>query len=551
MHSMIRRLRHDDTGSALITALMAVVIMLGLGLALLSSVDLQASQSTNDRTRDRAFNLAESVLNSEAFVLGRNWPATAPTPNSACGAAGMGFSDSLGSTAVTADTRISKLRSNLNGSYTDTAYTGATWQVNVCDDVATSTVWSDTNLSNVGYDYNGGTPNNKVWVRAQATVDGKTRVVTGLVLVRTTAALNSKYALVSGGLKDDLGTVVNTLDNSVAGSVLTTLFGSTPTVASDPTQPATPLTGVTAVRCGALDVEASTLSTCVSGTIGALAALPVVTNLVTGGKMEQYPTTTTATPTAINQLRTQAIASNTYYSSSAGGTAASNTACTFTTNTGTRDANAIVFIEKVGTGDQYCVLSVAAGVQYKALVIGSGRVILRGNGTPTGTPTSSNLPQTNTFSGVVYALNLQRNPVADGGLGLGDTPTASRDVITIDSGAHVKGGVNADGKSARVIITPPALSSINMTQLRNDVCNPLPLVTKLLCFTLGTVSDLLGALGIPQSSVVGGLLNQLNTPMRLAYGSAIVSDVAAINKLTVFGASGVIPKTFHDLQLRT
>jgi Tfp pilus assembly protein PilX len=550
MHSMIGRLRHDDTGSALITAVMAVVIMLGLGLALLSSVDLQASQSTNERTRDRAFNLAESVLNSEAFVVGRNWPATAPTPNNACGAAGMGFADSLGSSAATSDTRITRLRSNLNSSYTDAAYTGASWQVNVCDDDSTSSVWSDTLLtSKVGYDQNA---NNKLWVRAEATVDGKTRVVTGLVLVRTSAALNPKYALVSGGLKDDLGTVINGLDNSVAGGVLTTLFGGTPTVASDPTQPATPLTGVTAVRCGALDVEASTLSTCVSGTIGALAAVPIVTNLVTGGKMEQYPTTTTATPTAINQLRTQAIASNTYYSSSAGGaTVATAPACTFTTNTGTRDANAIVFIEKVGTGDQYCVLSVASGVQYKALVIGSGRVIIRGNGTPTGTPTGSSGPQTNTFSGVVYALNLQRNPVADGGLGLGDATSPGREVVVLDSGAHVKGGVNADGKSAKVTITPPALSSIDMARLRNDVCNPLPLVTKLLCVTLGTVTDLVNALGIPLGSVVTGLLNQLNTPMRVAYGSAIVSDVSAINKLTVFGASGVIPKTFHDLQART
>lgn len=546
MHSMIRRLRHDDTGSALITALLATVIMLGLGLALLSNVDLQASQSSTERTRDRAFNLAEGVLNSEAFVLGRNWPATAPTPNNACGAAGMGFADSLGSTTATADTRITRLRSNLNASFTDAAYTGASWQVNVCDDVPTSTVWSDTNLNNVGYDYNGGTPNNKVWVRAQATVAGKTRAVAGLVLVRTTPALNPKYGLVSGGVKDDLGTVVNTLDNSVIGGVLTSLFGTTPTVAADP-DPTHQPSGVTAMRCGALDLEASSLSTCVAGTIGALAAVPIVTNLVTGGKLEEYPTTTTATAASINQLRTQAIASHTYYSSSAGGTAASNTPCTFTTNTGTRDANAIVFIEKVGTGDQYCVLNVAGGVQYKALVIGSGRVILRGNGALTGTPTASTAPQTNTFSGVVYALNLQRLPTTDGGLGLGDAASPGREVVVIDSGAHVKGGVNADGRSGKVTITPPALSALDMTRLRNDVCNPLPLVTKLLCFTLGTVSDLLTTLGIPQTSVVTALLNQLSGSERAAYGSAIVSDVAAINKLTVFGASGVVPSSFHEL----
>ena len=50
-----------------------------------------------------------------------------------------------------------------------------------------------------------------------------------------------------------------------------------------------------------------------------------------------------------------------------------------------------------------CVLSVATSRTYKALVIGKGRVIIRGNNTITDYATAT----TNRFTGVVYALNLQ------------------------------------------------------------------------------------------------------------------------------------------------
>ena len=42
------------------------------------------------------------------------------------------------------------------------------------------------------------------------------------------------------------------------------------------------------------------------------------------------------------------------------------------------------------------------------------------------------------------------------------------------------------------------------------------------------------------------ILGQLQ-PQRASYGSAITSDVAAVNAISVYGASGVIPKTFRDL----
>ena len=561
LRHVMRRLRDEETGSALITALLCTMIMLGLGIALLAIVDTQASESANERTRDRGFNLSESVLNSQAFVLGRNWPSTAPANNPACNAEAAGFGDILWAN-TTPSTATARLRANLNASYTDPAYAGATWQVNVCDDddpdgsgpLAGKTVWDDMLLDRKNWDSNA---NSRVWVRAQSTVGGKTRVLVGLVNVRSSPALNARFGLISGGLTDDLGSSVNSVGANALGGVLGDLLHTTPTVAPDPALSPTspPSSGVIGLRCGAANINLIPESTCVAGTIGAAGALPAVSPLLTDGKIEQFPRITAASAADIGQLRKDAAASSTYYTSSPGGDdPASAPACEFTTNTGTRSASTVVFIEKVGNGDQYCSVGVGAGVQYKALVIGSGRVILRGDGTTTAAPVHTvSGPQANTFSGVVYALNLQRHAEADGGTGLGDSPSPGRVVVRIDNGAHVKGGVYADGKSAKVAIYPPPVT-IDSTKLVDQLVPCTDLLScadntliKALGSLTAIVDDLIGRVGL--APTVNAILDQAR-PERAKYGAAITADVAAINNLKVHGASGVVPGTFRDLQAR-
>ncbi len=580
---MIRRLSQDESGSALITALMATILMLGLGFALLSIVDTQASESSKDRSRDRAFNLTETVLTSQAFVLGRSWPTSAPA-GSLCKTAG-GFNDTVGNTApATAD--VARVRRNVNASYdptVDPAYTGATWQVHLCDDDPTSTVWSDALLGNVPADANG---NNKLWVHAQSTVEGRTRVLVGLVRAQTTPALNARYALVAGGLADDLGSTLNSLTNQgVLGKLLHDpplgLLDTVPTVASDPTPGAAAPNGVTGVRCGALDIKDG--STCVLGTLGAAGAIPLVSSLVTGGRIENFPGTTSTSDDTIARLRAQARASGTYTAVSAGsapagsGTVlnpndkvpASVAACTIT---GSPTASTVVFIEQVGSGtpnavggpgDQYCSIDVTTAKHWKAIVVASGRVVIRGDNTSTLASDTSR----NTFKGVVYALNLQRLVVP----GIGDAAAPGREVVRIDRGAHIRGAVNADGKSAKVGIYPPPIT-INTTTLVNSLLCP-----GLLCASAGVIIALTSTLGVTgvvdalingyclvpglfggctlslpplsQAAVVDKILAQA-TPQRTAYGSAITADVAAINALTVYGDSNLIPGSFRDLQAR-
>ena len=565
---LMRRLRDGEVGSALITALIATFLMLALGLALLSIVDTQANESADERTRDRSFNLSESVLNSYAFVLGRNWPSAAPTPNPSCAANGAGFADTIGTPGLTSGltvagavptngnalpgplqlasaplTATTRLRPNLNASYTDVAYDDATWQVNVCDDIEGSTVWdAGTLLSNKTYDLN---DNDKVWVRAQSTVAGKTRTVTGLVEVRKSAAQQAKYGLVAGNVSEDLGALASTITNTSLTSSLTgtLLSPAAPPVLPDPLYPL-PASGVTGVRCGLLE-NITEVKTCVKGAIGAAAHVPLVNTLVNQDRFEQYPSQSSTTADAIGQLRTQAKTSPGVYMQTALGanTAAAAPSCAITGAT----ADSVVFIEKVGTGDQYCYVDVSTSVTYKALVIGSGRVVIRGTDTITPYDTAT----TNRLTGVIYALNLQTTDHS------ASTPT--REVIRIEKGARVKGATHADGKNATIGLVAPefdtdalvnalipcsdlatcalrtTLKALGISALVNELTSGSCLLRVLTCVVPGP----------SVSSVLASLTTQLS-----GYGSAIRSDVATIEALTVYGASGVTPGTFRDLQSR-
>jgi Tfp pilus assembly protein PilX len=532
MRHLIGQLR-DERGSALISAMLACLVMLALGMALLSIVDTQAKQSGTERTRDRGFNLAESVLNHEAFVLGRSWPTAGAV---SCGASGAGFSDTVGVTTPPS-TSTALLRGNINASYTDAAYAGASWQVNLCDDDSVSSVWADALLTRPAYDSNN---NNKLWVRAKAVVGGKTRVVTGLVQVRQSSALKSKYGLVAGNVSEDLGSATSAITNAAVVSQLTSgILNTNPPVAADPAH-ALPTSGVTGVRCGLLD-QATELKTCVTGTLGAVSAIPAFDALVTGGQYEQYPSVSSSSPNAIGQLRSQAKSVVGGYMATAPGadTPAAAPSCGISAV-----STAVVFIEKVGTGDQYCVLSVSSSVTLKALVIGSGRVIIRGNNTITPYTTAA----TNRFTGVIYALNLQTSDQS------ASTPT--REVVRIEQGARVKGGVQADGKNATIGLYPPPFDTDTLVCALVSCPSLLGTTLKLL-----GVTDLVNTLvnggcvlrvaglctltltALPVASVVTAISSQLSN-----YGSAIHSDVATIDALAVYGASGVLPGSFRDLQ---
>jgi Tfp pilus assembly protein PilX len=167
---MIRRLR-DESGFALMGSMLVMIILMGIGLALVARSDNQQRVSGTERVKESSFNLAESALNAQALQLGRAWP-TATTVT--CDA-------TTGSNAYCpVPTAVS------NGS-TNTAYasscmsgTSPVWQTQVRDN-GTGTYpqyWTTAVSSQPAYDANA---DGSVWIRAFGACGDRTQSVVALV----------------------------------------------------------------------------------------------------------------------------------------------------------------------------------------------------------------------------------------------------------------------------------------------------------------------------------------------------------------------------------
>src|SRR4051794_5141805 len=65
----------DEQGFALITAIILLTILLGLGAALLTFTDNQQSASLREQASESSFNVSEASLNAQVGQLSRAWPA--------------------------------------------------------------------------------------------------------------------------------------------------------------------------------------------------------------------------------------------------------------------------------------------------------------------------------------------------------------------------------------------------------------------------------------------------------------------------------------------
>jgi Tfp pilus assembly protein PilX len=69
------RARNDD-GFAVVTAIVLLTVILGLGLGLLLFTDNQQKASAREQASEAAFNVAEAALNAQVGQLSRKWPQT-------------------------------------------------------------------------------------------------------------------------------------------------------------------------------------------------------------------------------------------------------------------------------------------------------------------------------------------------------------------------------------------------------------------------------------------------------------------------------------------
>ncbi len=172
---MIRFLR-GQRGNALVPAMLVMTMLTVSGGAVLATVDTQQRETRRERVRESNFQLAEGLLNTQIFRLSKGWP----------GAAGGGADfprecpSATPSLSCPDATTLRRIFDNVDQGDWSTVQ----WRTHVRDDddqanPSNANFYSDALLpTGAQYDANG---NDRLWVRAEATVRGRTRVLVALV----------------------------------------------------------------------------------------------------------------------------------------------------------------------------------------------------------------------------------------------------------------------------------------------------------------------------------------------------------------------------------
>lgn len=389
----MKRLRSED-GIALVSAIIVLMILLGLSAGLLLFTDAETRTAGYDTSSEKAFALAEAALNAQITQLSNHWPAAGgpsvcdPTTGGTVGCPNPTTLQpnlpSGGSAGCPANTPKDVWGSSLS----------TPWTTYVRDDGSgTDQVFnSSVDKTQPSYDASGptGNPDGAVWVRAVGVVGCRTAVVTAKVSAQFVQISLPQKAVAANGF----GTANN--GNKIIIDTLGTYAQPAPAVAN-PSGTA----GDMSMRCTSL-----TIAQCKS-------YQPAQKNQI--GQVVQDTTTSapTASPTLtqsqINALRQQAINKNTYWPTGSCPTSSSQL------------AGGPAFIEGPCTMAFKANGTVNSSASPGFLVINNGSLTLDG---------------TLTYYGVVYAANAQN---ASG------TPCKGNDVITVAGNAEIQGAILVDG----------------------------------------------------------------------------------------------------------
>jgi hypothetical protein len=169
---MIRTLRRQE-GSALVTAVLVMMLCLMVGFTALSTVDVQQSQSRGERERESSFAVGEGALNAQIFMLSTKWPASLADQRPRC------------TQTTSGDSRCPDPGTLADG-FTGADYNeGLEWSTEVHDNVAAGAgdvpdqFYDDAAVrTRPGFDSNG---DGLMWVRAQSATAGRRRTMVALI----------------------------------------------------------------------------------------------------------------------------------------------------------------------------------------------------------------------------------------------------------------------------------------------------------------------------------------------------------------------------------
>jgi hypothetical protein len=522
------RLSSED-GWVLAPVIILMVVAIGVATALLTVVNTQTRQSGKQRSVDAAQTLAEGAVGATANVLAADhsaamWPTSGSctTVNGDLTTASTQPSTSL---AAKVTTEVQARFSGTSAEYAASPGRNTTWRVDVCPVQSTDTSrWDETYLARSTAAPATAPATVSVWVRAQSSVRAPTTgarvedsraVVSKVRQSATTFTPPENFAVGTGVFSTDISTTLNTAltsNTSLVGSIASSALGTDPLIASSSSS--------LGVRCGLLTMLDSPGTTCLAGSLAGVAGVTNATGLGMLNTMlgidrtKALGTWTMAPSDAIEAWRAEAKSSGVYSPASSpvpgfGSDLTKNvtggSGSGFDCFLGSPTSSQVIFIEKVGNGEQYC--NVPAGKTAKILIVERGAVRIQG-----------------TFTGVVYMLNKQECTQADGTCSTADRDDAvTREVVRIDGNSgKVVGSVWADGAGGAVGIYP-SLTPANVTNASllglgtpaTGVCG-LPAVSGLLTNVGGALTTVTSLLGI-----VTALTSSTKREVRYPGGAAV------------------------------
>jgi Tfp pilus assembly protein PilX len=214
---MIKNRLRSEEGWLVVTAIAVTTMMVGIGLAIFSTVGTQQSMSRQERNRDSSFNLAESALYAQAFILSRNWPQNASPTGGAWVCNQTITSSSICPT-------FSAIQNALDGTNIPDFKTGMQWRLTVTDNGKTTpttdyiTDPTDPNYTNAAWDANN---DKRIWVRADGWAQGKERSLVALLQLEQFKEPFPQNVITAGHFQtDNQGNkvLINTQGSSATGS---------------------------------------------------------------------------------------------------------------------------------------------------------------------------------------------------------------------------------------------------------------------------------------------------------------------------------------------
>src|SRR3954471_5974043 len=200
-----------QAGNALVTAILVMFVFMMLGVATLTLVDQQQKESGKERVRESSFSLAEGVLNSQIYLLSRQWPGEASQAyNGQC------------TVATSANPRCPD-QSTLQTGFTGSDYNaGMTWTTEIRDNTVTGSTGTANFYDDAAVRAQPQWDSNRdgyMWVRAQGLVKGKRRTLVALVKAEDLSIQFPRNAVVAG--KVTIGPNGNQTYINTSGSYVT------------------------------------------------------------------------------------------------------------------------------------------------------------------------------------------------------------------------------------------------------------------------------------------------------------------------------------------